>query len=138
MDGLILEPYAARLQLTAPTERAHGQWAAALTRLFDHLAQGCEEADGSVIGHIKALARFPRERYLRISVVAAEYPAAMEGRPPGQYRKVELTLNVLVYGIARKQLAQIVKAAIAETITDLEVRLFAQPEAFPMYGGDGD
>jgi len=133
MDGLILEPYSARLQLNAPEELPHVQWATVLTDLFDNLAARCDQTGATVIGHIKALARFPRGRFFRISVVAAEYPATIEGSPPARYRQLELTLNVIVYGLARNQLAKILKSAIAETITELEVRLFEKPAEFPLH-----
>jgi hypothetical protein len=60
-----------------------------------------------VIGHIKALSTFPDQTYLRISVVAANIPATIEGKTPAGCTDLELTLNVLVYGLERSTIERI-------------------------------
>ncbi len=110
MAELTLEPYAVVQQWRLPG--ADGHWEVILAQYLQALAQGCvQAAPGAVIGHIKALALFPNQGYLRLSVVAPDIPASIEGQAPSGCTSLELTLNVLVYGLERSAIEQITEAA---------------------------
>jgi len=87
---------------------ASGHWEAILGEYLQTIAQQCISAGKCVIGHIKALSTFPDKSYLRISVVAANIPATIEGRAPASCVDLELTLNILVYGLKKSTIEQIV------------------------------
>ena len=86
---------------------ANEQWESILGGYLQTIAQRCTSARKCVVGHIKALSIFPDQSYIRISVVAANIPATVDGKVPTGYTDLELTLNVLVYGLERDAIEQI-------------------------------
>lgn len=105
MDELILEPYAVIQTWHVPD--ADGRWESILGDYLEKIAQRCTDAGKCVIGHIKALSTFSDQSYLRVSVVAANIPATIEGKVPTDCTDLELTLNILVYGLERIAIEQI-------------------------------
>ncbi len=107
MDELILEPYAVVQCWHLPD--AEGQWENLLGEYLQKIAQQCTEAGKCVVGHIKTLSIFSDQKFLRVSVVGENIPPSVEGRVPPGSTKLELTLNVLVYGLKRNVIEQITK-----------------------------
>ncbi len=101
MDPLTLEPYAACLRWRFPKAQALESWQALFAALLDELALACTAGSVRVIGHIKGLALLPGGGFLRGSKVSIEYPSDVEivGASSGAYSELELTLNLLVYGL---------------------------------------
>jgi hypothetical protein len=112
MDELILEPYAAVLRWHLPA--AGDRWEAILAGYLETLAQRCHASGRCVIGHIKALALFPGGGYLRLSVTAPHLPASVEGQVPPGCTQLDLTLNLIVYGLSQTTLEQIALEAAAQ------------------------
>ena len=106
MDELTLEPYAVVQHWRL--SNADNQWETILGEYLQTIAKRCTSAGKCVIGHIKALSTFADKSYLQISVVAANIPATLEGKAPAGCVDLELTLNVLVYGLAQSTIEQIV------------------------------
>jgi hypothetical protein len=115
LDELTLEPFAVVQHWHLPN--ADGQWEIILGEYLQTIAMRCTSAGKCVIGHIKALVLFQDEGYLRISVIAANIPASIEGEVPNGYTDLELTLNVLIYGLERIVIEKIVYE-IATEIAD--------------------
>ncbi len=113
MDELILEPYTVVQRWHLPG--ADGRWEAILGGYLEGLAKGCEASGQCVIGHIKAITLFPNGSYLRLSVTAARLPASIEGQVPAGTHTLDLTLNVIVYGLTRAVLEQITLKTAAQT-----------------------
>lgn len=112
MDELNLEPYAVVQHWHLPD--ANGNWEFILGGYLQRIAQRCSAAGKCVIGHIKALSIFSNKTYLRLSVVAANLPASVDGHPPSGCTDLVLTLNVLVYGLERTAIEQIVRETANE------------------------
>ena len=112
MDELTLEPYAVMQHWHLPA--VDGEWESILGEYLQTIALRCTSAEKCVIGHIKALALFSNEGYLRISVVAANIPATIEGSVPAGCHDIELTLNVLVYGLGKNTIEQITEETANE------------------------
>jgi hypothetical protein len=112
VDELTLEPYAVIQHWHLPD--ADGLWESILGEYLQGIAQHCNSAGKCVIGHIKALSTFSHQRYLRVSVVAANVPATLEGEVPAGCTELELTLNVLVYGLERTAIEQITRETANE------------------------
>lgn len=113
MDELILEPYAVVQHWTLAV--AGGPWEKIIAAYLEELARRCQAAGRCVIGHIKALALFPGGKFLRVSSVAAHLPASVDGAVPPGCTSLDLTLNVLVYGLERGRIEQIVQETARET-----------------------
>jgi hypothetical protein len=105
VDELNLEPYTVIQAWSLP--EAGGNWESILGDYLQRIAQGCAASGKCVIGHIKAIATLPDRNYLRISVVAPNIPASIEGKLPPHCTNLELTLNVLVYGLERSVIEKI-------------------------------
>ena len=121
MADLILEPYSTVLCLQVLQTGLQPELV--LKDALETLAGKCPAAGNSVIGHIKALALFPDHQYLRVSVVAANLPATLEGAAPADCTELEITLNVLVYGLTRSQIDEIVLATLSEIAQRWLVRI---------------
>lgn len=112
MDELTLEPYTVVQHWHLPD--ADGQWESILMEYLQRIAQRCTAVGKCVIGHIKALSIFSDNTYVLVSVVAAQIPANLEGRVPAGCTELELTLNVLVYGLRRTVVEQITRETAYE------------------------
>ena len=112
MDELILEPYVVVQHWHLPD--ANGNWESILGSYLQSIAQRCTTVGKCVIGHIKALSIFPDKSYLRISVVAMNIPASVEGKVPADCTDLELNLNVLVYGLERTTIEKITRQTANE------------------------
>lgn len=100
-----LEPYAVLQSWHLP--EAKGQWESIFGEYLQEIAQRCIDQGECVVGHIKALATFSDQNYLRISVIAPQIPANIEGKVPADSTALELTVNVLVYGLERAAIEKI-------------------------------
>ena len=105
MDELNLEPFTVIQAWSLPEEG--GNWESMLGEYLQRIAQRCADSGKCVIGHIKAFATLADHDYLRISVVAPNIPASIEGKVPPHCTNLELTLNVLVYGLERSMIEKI-------------------------------
>jgi hypothetical protein len=88
---------------------SEGQWDTILGEYLEKVAQRCTDEGDCVIGHIKALSTFSDHSYLRISVVAAHIPANIEGKVPAGVAELDLTVNVLVFGLERALIEKITR-----------------------------
>jgi len=130
MSDLTLESYAARLHFHLEAAMSKEQWQKNLSQYMEELARRCEETGPCVIGHIKALALFADGRYLRVSVVSSTIPAELDGNPPISFKELNVTLNVLVYGLSRDVLQQIVEKTTPDLGPFFHGRVSVAPVGF--------
>jgi len=110
---LNLEPYAAVQHWRLP--EADGHWETILSDYLQTLAQRCVKASPqAVVGHLKGLALFSKSEFLRVSVVAPQIPATLSGKAPPGCTELELTLNVLVYGLPWTEIEKMVRETSTE------------------------
>jgi len=114
MNELILEPFAARIYFHLQPNPSPGQGQKILAGCLQAIAEKCEAAGNSLIGHIKAIALFPDGTYFRVSVVGAKHPAETDGNASADITDSRITLNILVYGLPRSRLHQIVEQSALE------------------------
>lgn len=112
MDGMKLEPFAVLQSWHFPD--VNGQWETIFGEYLQAIAQHCTNQGECVVGHIKALSTFSDQQYLRISVIAPNIPAIIEGEAPAGCMELDLTLNVLVYGLERSVIEKITCDLAAE------------------------
>ncbi len=82
---------------------------------------GCEKAGACVIGHIKAFTELP-DGYARASAVDTKHAPTSDARASAPSAAVDLTVNVLVYGLpaeAARHVAEdsLARVAASERIT---------------------
>lgn len=101
----MLEPYAVKQHWQR--SGAAPDWRAFLCEYLLALARACKTAGSPVLGHIKSLALFPDGGYFRASVVDDHLPPTTEGELPPDLPSLDLTLNLIVYGLERRVLQKI-------------------------------
>ena len=113
-EQIKMEPFATQIQFTATEVLPFIQWRTYMINFLENLAQQCENLFTPFIGHIKMIALFGDNRYLRVNVVRAGFDADIEGNPPEFFREMKVTLNILVYGITKDAIQGLVSDAVAQ------------------------
>lgn len=120
--------YAARLRIGFPSDVPADQLQAMLESFMSGLAMDCLEAGTRLIGHIKCLVEDGNE-IIACSVTDHDARVRCRGRFETPRAKVDLIVNVLQYGLVKKDLVRIVAACgkrsftsqISMSIEDLEI-----------------
>lgn len=110
---LTLEPFAAELRWQTTEPSTGEQWKALLGEFVALLARGAADAGATLIGHIKALATGSGDGFVHASAVSAAHPPALQGELPDGLREVSVRLNVLVYGLPRAVVEDLVRRTAA-------------------------
>ncbi len=114
MSELRLEPFAARIYFYTQADISAGEGQKTLANYLEAIAGKCDAVGDTVIGHIKAIALFADGTYFRVSVVSAKHPAETDGNSSADITAAKITLNVLVYGLSRNRLQQIVQESASQ------------------------
>jgi hypothetical protein len=120
--------YAARLRLDFPTPIAPEQTQAMLEAFMSGVAMDCLEAGTRLIGHIKSMVE-SGDTLIACSVTDHDAKVRCRGRFEESQMKVDLIINVLQYGLGKKELIRIVAECgkrsfaghISLSIEDLEI-----------------
>jgi hypothetical protein len=114
MSELSLEPFAARVYLYPHADLLTGEGQKTLSDILEAIASKCDAVEDTVIGHIKAIALFADGTYFRVGVVSANHPAETDGNASADMTAAKITLNVLVYGLSRSLLQEIVLTSASQ------------------------
>lgn len=114
MIDMILEPCTVRINWRAAKECSPDQWTGLIESFFTILGQKCEKEGNCLIGHIKGLALFEENNYLKVSLTSSKYPPDIQGEISGAARLVEMTVNIIVYGLERASLEKAARESLAE------------------------
>jgi hypothetical protein len=120
--------YAARLRIGFPTDVPAGQLQGMLESFMSGLAMDCLEAGTRLIGHIKCLVEDGQE-IIACSVTDHDARVRCRGRFEEPRDQLDLIVNVLQYGLKKKDLVRIVAACgkrsftshVSMSIEDLEI-----------------
>jgi len=77
-----------------------GEWEKALRNFFIRLGENCIDGGGTLIGHIKGIATVAGSPCLQLSLVSLSQPVSVDGSVPDATNKLQITLNVLVFGVS--------------------------------------
>jgi hypothetical protein len=72
------------------------------------VAKECMSEGAKLIGHIKCIAEVDSGKYIACSVVSAESEAMCRGELDGSSKSLNIILNVLIYGLDKKKVEEIV------------------------------
>jgi len=100
MAQLNLHPCAVQMTWLSDGPLNGGDWENALRNFFTRLGEGCMDAGGTLIGHIKGIATVAGSPYLQLSLVSLNQPVSVDGSIPDATNELQITLNVLVFGIS--------------------------------------
>jgi len=120
--------YAARLRIAFPAPVAEGDMQGMLEAFMSGVAMDCLEAGTRLIGHIKSIVE-SGDVIITCSVTEHDARVRCRGRFETPQTDVDIVINVLQYGLSKKQLVRIVaecsrrsfEGSSSLTIEDLEV-----------------
>ena len=120
--------YAARLRIRFPSDVPADQLQSMLESFMGGLAMDCLEAGTRLIGHIKCLVE-NGEEIIACSVTDHDARVRCRGRFEAPRSQLDVIVNVLQYGLIKKDLVRIVAACgkrnfdpqTSMTIEDLEI-----------------
>jgi len=124
MDDLKLEPYALVLNFTFP--EIENRWEELLSHFLIDIAKESTKSGKAVVGHIKTLTTFSDNQFFRMSVIALDIPPTTEGQIPPDSTELEITLNVLVYGIPETKIEEITRSKANEIAQKWSGKIMAQ------------
>ena len=110
MQKIELVPFSSQCQWKISENQSIDIWQDLMGQYLKAIAKACESIPGSVIGHIKAFAKLPKNGYLQSSVIDSSHSAtgSVMERTSIDYSILDFTLNVLVYGLSFRQAEKIV------------------------------
>ena len=114
MSELNLEPFTARVYFYPQADFLTGEGQKTLSGFLEAIACKCDAVENTVIGHIKAIALFADGTYFRVGVVSGNHPAETDGNTSADMTAAKITLNVLVYGLSRNHLQEIVQTSASQ------------------------
>ena len=112
---LELEPFSTRVQFVAPGDLPLAEWRTHVSGFLEKLAGRCDRQASPFIGHIKMIALFPGNRYLRANIVSPDAGADVEGNAPEFFREMTATLTILVCGMT----CRAVRGVLGDTLAQL-------------------
>jgi len=124
MADLKLEPYAVVLNFVFP--EIQDRWEELISQLLLRIAKESKKSERAIVGHIKALTVFQDNQFIRMSVIAPEIPLTTEGQIPSGSTELEMTLNVLVYGVSGITIEEITRSIANEIAREWNGKIVLQ------------
>ena len=100
MAQLNLHPCAVQMTWLSDGLLTGGEWENAMRNFFTKLGENCIDGGATLIGHIKGVATVAGSPCLQLSLVSLNQPVSVDGTVPDATNKLQITLNVLVFGIS--------------------------------------
>ncbi|MDH7508465.1 MAG: hypothetical protein QHH00_03595 [Methanomassiliicoccales archaeon] len=123
--------YAAKVQITSDHLRTGSEMQKVVENLMSRSVIECVKAGASLIGHAKCIAESDSGHYLTCSVTDNDGKARCKGSLGTNVSKMELVINILLYGLNRVQVEEIFKRVLEEetnskgfmaNVEDIDVR----------------
>ena len=100
--------FAGKLAIEFPKGKSGVQMKAVVSETVSQVAKECIAAGTRLIGHIKCIAEVEDGKYIACSVVDEKAEAACRGELSDGSRHLSVILNVLIYGLDRERVEDIV------------------------------
>ena len=105
MARLNLHPCAVQMTWHSKQPLCDADWKNVLLGFIEDLGKNCIANGGSLIGHIKGVVTVTGKPCLQMSLVSVNQPATIDGLLPKGTQELRVTLNVLVFGMSARVLA---------------------------------
>ncbi|MCQ5376009.1 MAG: hypothetical protein NO474_05375 [Methanomassiliicoccales archaeon] len=106
--------YAAKVQITSDRLRAGSEMQRMIENLMSRSVIECVRAGASLIGHAKCIAESDSGHYLTCSVTDNDGKARCKGDLGTSFSRIELVINILLYGLKRTQVEEIFNRVLQE------------------------
>jgi hypothetical protein len=100
-------------------------------RLFHLITSGVKMRYSAVIGHIKGFCLGRKYDYLKISFVSDKGGVDVSGPWRHESERIKVTLNVIIFGGRRQDLAEIVNDAVKEIESAYAVNILHEKQQGP-------
>jgi hypothetical protein len=112
--------YALRGTLTLPGPRTEGEIRKGVDLFLAELTRSLREQGCRLIGHIKGILEAEDKGHLFFSVTSFEQKTRFKGEMTGESGKLELTLNVIVYGVGKDDVERLVLEGLSRHLGKLD------------------
>ena len=143
MAQLKLHPCAVQMNWLSDMPLTGDEWVNVLRDFLNDLGKNCITNGGSLIGHIKGNATVAGSPCLQLSLVSLNQPVFVGGSVPDGSNELEITLNVLVFGISADGLTAAINAAHDQALKswsgsiDVGIRMAKQDYPLAVHGEAG-
>ncbi len=116
------QPTACALKGTLKLERrwSETEFRKGVDAFLSELVRSLREQGCRLIGHIKGNLETEQEGHLFFSVTSFEERARLKGELTGGAEKIDLTLNVIVYGVGSEEIEKLVMEGLLKHLGELK------------------
>ena len=114
--------YALRGALKLPGAWSEAELRKGIDLFLAGLTSSLRERGCRLIGHIKGILETGDKGHLFFSVTSFEQKTRFKGETAGEYEKVGLTLNVIVYGVGNDEVEQLVLEGLSTHLGEVATR----------------
>jgi hypothetical protein len=111
--------YALRVRLTLPRPLAEAGLRERVDAFLAELTPALRSRGCRLIGHIKGILDAEQKGHLFFSVTSFEQATRFKGVLEGEAEKMELTLNVIVYGVGSEEIEPLVRAGLQQHLGEI-------------------
>lgn len=140
MAQLNLQPCAVQMNWLSNEPLTGSEWENLLCKFLNDLGKNCIVNGGSLVGHIKGNATVAGSPCLQLSLVSLNQPVFVGGSVPDGSNELQITLNVLVFGISADGLTAAINTSHDQTLKswagsiDVGIRLAKQDYPLAVHG----
>lgn len=109
--------YAGRIHVRFKKPRSAGELQQLVQDFMSRTAVGCGEAGATLVGHIKCIAEAEKSGFVTCSATDSSGKVRSKGEFGGESHRLDLVLNVLVYGLDRSKIEEVV-AETSKTVLE--------------------
>lgn len=115
--------YAGKVHASFAAPKEPNEIRSLVSSTISTIAKKCMSEGASLIGHIKCIAEVDSGKYIACSVVSAESEALCRGDLDAPSSGLEIILNVLLYGLDKRKVEDIVVRSAREVFTGKVTKL---------------
>lgn len=113
--------YAMRRTLTLPGPRSETELRAGVDAFLAEFTRSLRGQGCSLIGHIKGILEAGAKGHLFFSVTSFGKRTRFKGGLTGEFEKIDLTLNVIVYGVGSGEIERLAAEGLREYVGEVAI-----------------
>lgn len=121
---LTLEPFATKLMFSSSKSLPQNKWKDHVRIFLKNISSHCEKTFSPFVGHIKMVAVFKDNLSLRANLVSPVHPVEFGGDPPDTFKQMQITINILVYGLEKAKIQELLKDVMEEFESGFDGRVY--------------
>lgn len=126
--------YAGRVHARFGRARTPDEIRDLVSRTISAVARECMAQGATLIGHIKCIAEVDSGKYIACSVVSAESEAMCRGEIEAASKRLDIIMNVLIYGLDKHKVEDIVVLSAKQVLSGPGVEVEFEDLEFEEHG----